>query len=78
MKILTLNYEFPPIGGGVAPVSRDIAIQMTALGHEVTVVTMGFANLPEYEDIENVVSTQTWLHTIKKIRIATGFQDIIK
>lgn len=54
MKILTLNYEFPPIGGGVAPVSRDIAIQMTALGHEVTVVTMGFANLPEYEDIENV------------------------
>lgn len=54
MKILTLNYEFPPIGGGAAPVSRDIAIQMAALGHEVTVVTMGFANLPEYEDIENV------------------------
>lgn len=54
MKILVLNYEFPPIGGGAAPVSRDIAIKLKERGHEVTVVTMGFQDLPLCETIEGV------------------------
>ena len=40
MKILVLNYEYPPIGGGGASVSRDIAVHLVELGHEVVVVTM--------------------------------------
>lgn len=54
MKILVLNYEFPPIGGGAAPVSRDISIKLCERGHEVTVVTMGFQDLPAYEEIGGV------------------------
>ena len=42
MNILVLNYEFPPLGGGASPVSRDISIRLASLGHRVTVVTMGY------------------------------------
>lgn len=54
MRILTLNYEYPPIGGGAAPVAKDIAEALVARGHEVTVVTMGYGNLPAHEIIEGV------------------------
>ena len=50
MKILVLNYEYPPIGGGGASVSRDIAVHLVELGHEVVVVTMKYGDLPEYVD----------------------------
>ena len=49
MDILVLNYEYPPLGGGAAPVCRDLAEGMAKEGHRITVVTMGFSGLPEYE-----------------------------
>ena len=52
MNILVLNYEFPPLGGGAAPVSRDISFQYSRLGHKVVVLTMGYKDLPAYEVIE--------------------------
>lgn len=54
MHILILNYEFPPLGGGAAPVSKDIAIELVKRGHDVTVLTMGYRSLPEYEEIGGV------------------------
>lgn len=54
MNILVLNYEFPPLGGGAAPVSRDISIYLQRKGHNITVVTMGFGNLPNYEEIDGM------------------------
>lgn len=54
MKILVLNYEFPPLGGGAAPVSKELAIHMTQKGHIVDVITMGFGELPAVEVIEKV------------------------
>lgn len=54
MNILVLNYEFPPLGGGAAPVCRDIAIQLRDRGHDVTVLTMGFECLPSYEELQGV------------------------
>ena len=50
MKILVLNYEYPPIGGGGASVSRDIAVHLVELGHEVVVVTMKYGDLPRSEE----------------------------
>ena len=49
LKILMLNYEFPPLGGGASPVSYEIAKGYVKLGHEVDVVTMGYSELPENE-----------------------------
>lgn len=54
MKVLVLNYEFPPLGGGAAPVSKELAIRMTKKGHQIDVVTMGFEGVPEYENISGV------------------------
>ena len=42
-----LNYEFPPLGGGAGPVSRELAETLVSKGHEVDVVTMGHKNLPK-------------------------------
>lgn len=54
MNILVLNYEFPPLGGGAAPVSRDLAVQLEKRGHSVTVVTMGYGALPKAEVLDDV------------------------
>lgn len=54
MKILTLNYEYPPIGGGAAPVAADIARHLAARGHDVHVVTMAFGDLPLHEKKDGV------------------------
>jgi glycosyltransferase involved in cell wall biosynthesis len=50
MRILMLNYEYPPIGGGAAPVTRALSEQLVGAGHPVDVVTMGYGRLPFYED----------------------------
>lgn len=49
MKILLLNYEFPPLGGGASPVSYEIAKHFVNTGHQVDVITMGFRGLPPFE-----------------------------
>ncbi len=49
MRILMLNYEYPPLGGGAAPVTEEIAKNFALKGHEIDVVTMGYKNLPATE-----------------------------
>ncbi len=50
MRILILNYEYPPLGGGAAPVCRDLAEGIARAGHQGTVVTMGFPGLAAHEE----------------------------
>ena len=47
MRILSLSYEYPPLGGGGAKVVRGLTKQLATIGHEVDVVTMGYPGLPE-------------------------------
>ncbi|WP_226006165.1 glycosyltransferase family 4 protein [Natrinema salinisoli] len=49
MRILTLNYEFPPLGGGAAPVTESLASTLVEHGHVVDVVTMKYGELPRKE-----------------------------
>lgn len=49
MRILMPNYEYPPLGGGAAPVSRELAASLASRGHEVDVVTMRYGDLPRTE-----------------------------
>ncbi|MCS7288903.1 MAG: glycosyltransferase family 4 protein [Roseiflexus sp.] len=49
MRILMLNYEYPPLGGGASPVTRALCEHLAAAGHEVDVVTMGYQRLPRIE-----------------------------
>jgi glycosyltransferase involved in cell wall biosynthesis len=54
MRILMLNYEYPPLGGGASPVTRDLCLHLANAGHEIDVVTMGFRRLPPVETFDNV------------------------
>lgn len=49
MKLLYINYEFPPIGGGGGRANAQIAKEMAALGHEVVVLTASFRRLAREE-----------------------------
>lgn len=54
MKILVLNYEFPPVGGGGSYVSYDISKGLAQLGHEVDVVTMKYKDTPSFETVDGM------------------------
>ena len=54
MRILTLCYEFPPVGGGGSKVVYGLSKELSRLGHKIDVVTMGFGELPPHERIENL------------------------
>jgi glycosyltransferase involved in cell wall biosynthesis len=45
VRILLVNYEFPPVGGGAANATSFLARALVALGHEVTVLTTAFGPL---------------------------------
>lgn len=54
MRILTLSYEFPPIGGGGGGVVKGLAAELVKMGHAVDVVTMGFHGLPGEETVDGI------------------------
>ncbi len=49
MRILTVIYEFPPIGGGGGRAAYDICRELAVRGHEVTVLTAHMDGLPREE-----------------------------
>lgn len=54
MKILTLTYEYPPLGGGGGKVALGLAEHLAERGHKVDVITMGFRDLPKLEEHDNL------------------------
>ena len=54
MKILVINYEFPPIGGGAGQASYHIAKKLCKTGNNVAVLTSCFENLNKEEFIDGV------------------------
>lgn len=48
-RILLINYEFPPLGGGAANATDNTARELVALGHAVLVLTSTFDGLPRLE-----------------------------
>jgi len=54
VRILMLNYEFPPLGAGGSTSSFNLARNVVALGHQVDVVTMGFRGIPNEETMDGI------------------------
>ncbi len=47
MRLLILNYEYPPLGGGAGVITQNIAERLAGLNNKVVVVTTWFENEPE-------------------------------
>jgi glycosyltransferase involved in cell wall biosynthesis len=54
MRVLMLNYEFPPIGGGGATSTSNLTRAVVRLGHDVDIVTMGYRGAPSREIVDGV------------------------
>jgi glycosyltransferase involved in cell wall biosynthesis len=59
-NFLLINYEYPPIGGGAASATRNLAIALRGHGHRVVVLTSAFQKLrgTSIEDDVEVVRVQ--------------------
>lgn len=62
MKILLLNYEFPPIGGGAGKATYNLAKELAKLGHQVDVLTSKINGQPTTEKMDGftVYRVATW------------------
>ncbi len=54
MRLLILNYEYPPLGGGAGVITQNIAEGLALRGHEVSVVTTWFDGQPEVSNENNL------------------------
>jgi glycosyltransferase involved in cell wall biosynthesis len=54
VKILSLTYEYPPIGGGGSIVAAEVNQELVRLGDEVNVLTSAMTGLPTEETVEGV------------------------
>ena len=59
VRILSLTYEYPPIGGGGSVVAAAVNQELVRLGHEVIVLTSGMRGLHASETVEGVTVVRT-------------------
>lgn len=66
MKILLLNYEFPPLGGGAGKATYNIAKELSRLGHDIDVLTSRMKGQKTEEQIEGfrVHRVSSWRKSI--------------
>lgn len=54
MRILVLNHEYPPIGGGGGQACKDIIEELLQRGYEITLITAHYKGLPKDETAGNL------------------------
>src|SRR5262245_23087436 len=54
LRILLINYEYPPVGGGGGNNTRHIARALAHLGHAPFVLTAACGDLPRREVMDGV------------------------
>ena len=74
MRILIVNYEFPPIGGGAATATLFLAKSLLARGHEVCVLTSAIDDLP-YQTVEDGIEVVR-LSTLRKRKDRAGILEM--
>jgi L-malate glycosyltransferase len=71
MRVLVLNHEYPPVGGGGGQVAQDIAKELTRRGHEITILTAHLKGLPRDEWVDNIHTLR--LPSLRKRPYQAGF-----
>ena len=59
MRVLTINYEFPPIGGGGGNANKNICRGLAELGVEVFALTAHYKGLPKTTIIDGYTVFRT-------------------
>ncbi|MCK5322187.1 MAG: glycosyltransferase family 4 protein [Candidatus Aenigmarchaeota archaeon] len=54
MKILMLNHEFPPYGGGAGHAMSNFSRELVKEGHDISVLTSKYSGDKSYEEIDGV------------------------
>lgn len=49
MRLLLINHELPPVGGGAGNATWFVAVALRELGHDVRIVTGAYRDLPRHE-----------------------------
>lgn len=75
MKILFINNEFPPIGGGGSIVASYLAKNLTNLGHKIVVITSSFNGLAREEKIDGYKIIRT--PALRKSKDYSGYLELI-
>lgn len=75
MKILLLNYEYPPIGAGAGVISQHIAEGLAERGHYVTVVTTWFPGEKDTEIVGNLTIIR--IHSKRKFIYKSNVFEMI-
>jgi len=68
MRLLILNYEYPPLGGGAGVCAQYHALGLEGLGHMVTVITTWFTGEREQESHGNLTIIRLKSRRKKKYR----------
>ena len=64
MKILLLNYEFPPIGGGAGMATYCLSEALANFGNDVDVLTSGSLGDKPVEKSKELLFIERYLYTI--------------
>lgn len=73
MKLLLVNYEFPPLGAGAATATYHVGKELVLMGHDVTVLTSSHRTLPRFEDVEGMK-----VHRIPGLRKKTSQSNMVE
>jgi L-malate glycosyltransferase len=71
MRILVLNHEYPPIGGGGGQACKNLADELVRRGHELTILTAHFRGLPREEGSPQLRIVR--LPSLRKYPFKVGF-----
>lgn len=60
LRLLFINYEYPPLGGGAATASRHLVREWAAAGCDIRVLTSRFPGLPRCEPADGATIHRLW------------------
>ncbi len=55
MRLLLINYEYPPVGGGAATATEALGREFVRLGHSVVVLTGSYKDLPASCEADGII-----------------------